>query len=221
MKTRIIIIVILCAIALGFGLTELFNSSSQQKAQRKELRTQQKQITHDKQQVSDLDTDYKHRFLLLQAHSDSLQAVLSITKIKLKAANSIIATSKNKLVYLAQKDTAGKTTEEIITDCDSLKEQAVAFATEVDSLQALHEQRESELEELVTSKDSTIELCHSSYMQLKAITDEQLDREQALADNLKAALKQQRKQNFRNKLMAVGLIITSSLSAMLYLKPLR
>jgi hypothetical protein len=114
-------------------------------------------------------------------------------------------------------DTSGVPVDTQLSYCDSLKKSAISFTDQSDSLQAECEREINTYAELVTQKDSTIELCHRSYMGLKQLNDEHIQREQQLTDNLAKSLKTNRRAEIKTRLATVGLILASSLAATLYL----
>lgn len=167
--------------------------------------------------VSALDKEYHKANALLKSHSDSLQKELFLTQENLKAVKSSFKKSKQTLLALAQKDTAGIKISDQLIDCDSLKKQTILFAGIVDSVKDEYECNIIQLQELVAIKDSEIVICRSSYSNLKRLADENLERERKLTQDLQTAYKVQRRKVFQNKLLAGGMLILSGITTTLYI----
>ena len=89
------------------------------------------------------------------------------------------------------------------------------FANLVDTTQSNYEKNITQLNNLLAVKDSQIVVCAASYSQLKNITDENLQREQKLTEDLNTAYKQQRKNRIQNKFLAAGFLILSGITTTL------
>ena len=175
------------------------------------------EIIKAEKQLSSIDKTYQNAFGLLKFHSDSVESALAISQSKLKIAKMKLGQSEIALVTLAKKNTDSSGVTQQLTDCDSLKAQALGFASLVDSTRCIYETTISELQNLAATKDSEIVVCRSSYDALKSITDENLDRERKLTDDLQTAYKVQKRKIIQNKLLAGGILLLSGISTTLYI----
>lgn len=164
-----------------------------------------------------IDTNYKAAFESLKTHSDSLQKELSFTQSKLKAAKFKLNQSQIALVALAEKQSDTLSFEQLLNDCDSLKQQTLAYVAWVDSTQSIYDTNIVQLQELVATKDSQMVVCAASYSQLKGLLDENLERERKLTEDLNTAYKSQRRKVLQNKLLAGGMLILSGIATTLYI----
>lgn len=164
-----------------------------------------------------IDTDYKAAFESLKTHSDSLQKELSATQSKLKVTKFKLNQSQVALVALAEKKSDTLSFEQLLNDCDSLKQQTLAYVAWVDSTQSIYESNISQLENMVAIKDSQVVICRASYLQIKGLLDENLERERKLSDDLNTAYKSQRRKVLQNKLLAGGMLILSGIATTLYI----
>ncbi|MCA0429070.1 MAG: hypothetical protein LCH32_01055 [Bacteroidetes bacterium] len=164
-----------------------------------------------------IDTDYKAAFESLKTHSDSLQKELSVTQSKLKVTKFKLNQSQVALVALAEKKSDTLSFEQLLNDCDSLKQQTLAYVAWVDSTQTIYESNISQLENMVAIKDSQVVICSASYLQIKGLLDENLERERKLSDDLNTAYKSQRRKVLQNKLLAGGMLILSGIATTLYI----
>lgn len=167
--------------------------------------------------VDSIDNTYNKAFEKLQTHSDSLQKELSATQSKLKVAKFKLNQSQIALVALAEKKSDTLNVEQLLNDCDSLKQQTLAYVAWVDSTQIIYESNISQLENLVATKDSQVVICRASYLQIKGLLDENLERERKLSDDLDIAYKSQRRKVLQNKLLAGGMLILSGIATTLYI----
>lgn len=164
-----------------------------------------------------IETNYKTAFESLKTHSDSLQKELSATQSKLKVTKFKLNQSQVALVALAEKKSDTLNVEQLLNDCDSLKQQTLAYVAWVDSTQSIYESNISQLENMVAIKDSQVVICRASYLQIKGLLDENLERERKLSDDLNTAYKSQRRKVLQNKLLAGGMLILSGIATTLYI----
>lgn len=120
-------------------------------------------------------------------------------------------------VAVAEKKSDTLSIEQFLNDCDSLKQQTLAYVAWVDSTQSIYESNISQLENMVAIKDSQVVICRASYLQIKGLLDENLERERKLSDDLNTAYKSQRKKVLQNKLLAGGMLILSGIATTLYI----
>lgn len=169
------------------------------------------------EKAESIDTDYKEAFEYLKTHSDSLQKELSATQSKLKVVKFKMNESQAALVSLAEKESDTLSFEQLLNDCDSLKQQTLVYVALVDSTRSIYESNISQLENLVATKDSQVVICKASYLQIKGLLDENLERERKLSEDLNTAYKSQRRKVLQNKLLAGGMLVLSGIATTLYI----
>ncbi|MCP2821159.1 hypothetical protein NK918_24705, partial [Salmonella enterica subsp. enterica serovar Typhimurium] len=81
---------------------------------------------------------------------------LSFTQSKLKATKFKLNQSQIALVALAEKQSDTLSFEQLMNDCDSLKQQTLAYVSWVDSTQSIYDTNIVQLQEMVATKDSQI-----------------------------------------------------------------
>lgn len=182
----------------------------------KSVKPQQTELNHAKELVTKIEKQYQEALQTVTQQNKKLQQELTQTKEQLNVSKTKQAQSKYTVLRSVRKDTVGKNPREQIADCDSLKAQVEAYITIVDSTQCLYEKNISKLQQVIDSKDEEIALYNTAYNNLMVATDENLKREQLLTDDLKKAYKKQRRKNFSNKLLGVGVIILTAVSSLLY-----
>lgn len=206
---RIPIVIFLTALIIGIFL--LFDKCSTDQP----FKPDKTQLIQSEKQVSAVDNHYQKTIASLQKRSDSLASELKQAQYKLKVAKLKLEQSKFDVVKLVEKDTSGLSTEQKLNDCDSLKEEVSDYVVWVDSTQAGYEKNIDLLNNLLAVKESQIVVCNASYSQLKNITDENLQREQKLTEDMNTAYKQQRKNRIQNKFLAAGFLILSGITTTL------
>lgn len=207
--------IVILITALCIWLFLLFNTCSNDTQHLKPDKTQTEKA---EQQVSLVDYHYQEAFILLKVHSDSLEKELSKAQRQLVATKIKLEQSKFDVVSLIEKDTSGLSVQQKLNDCDSLKEEVSDFVFWVDSTQTDYETTIKQLNNIVAVKDSEIVVCQISYTQLKSITDDNLQRERKLTEDMETAYKQQRKNRIQNKFLAAGFLILTGVTTSLLIK---
>lgn len=180
------------------------------------VKPQQKELNQAVKVVKQIEAHYQEALNVLKERNKRLQEELSRTQEELSISKLKQNQSKYTVLRSARKDTTGKNPREQIADCDSLKAQVIAYVGIVDSTQCLYEKNIAELHQVIDAKDEEITLCNTAYEELKTTTQENLKREQQLTDDLKKAYKKQKRKNFSNKLLGVGVIVMTAISGLLY-----
>lgn len=180
------------------------------------VKPQQTELNQTIQVVKQIEAHYQEALTTLKDRNEKLQQELNQTQEELRIAKIKQTQAKYTVLRSARKDTTGKNPREQIADCDSLKEQVIAYINIVDSTQCLYEKNIAELHQVIDAKDDEIALCNTAYEDLKTTTEENLKREQQLTDDLKKAYKKQKRKNFSNKLLGVGVIVMTAISGLLY-----
>jgi len=207
--------IVILITALCIGLFLLFNTCS---TDTEHLKPDKEQNQNAEKKVSLIDNHYQETIVFMKAQSDSLQRVLNKTQKQLIATKIKLEQSKFDVVKLVEKDTAGLSVEQKLNDCDSLKEEVSDYVFWVDSTQSDYETTITQLHNIVAVKDSEIVVCQISYTQLKSISDDNLQRERKLTEDLETAYKQQRKKQIQNKVLAVGFLILSGVTTSLIIQ---
>lgn len=207
--------IVILITALCIGLFLLFSTCSNDP---QHLKPDKEQAQSAEKEVILVDNHYREVFTLLKLHSDSLEKVLNKTQKQLIATKIKLEQSKFNVVSLVEKDTFGLSVLQKLNDCDSLKEEVSDYVVLVDSTQCNYETTIKQLTNIVAVKDSEIVVCQISYTRLKSITDDNLQRERKLTEDLETAYKQQRKKQIQNKVLAAGFLILSGLTTSLLIQ---
>lgn len=211
---RTVVIISLLIIAVMLGSIALFHND---KPNTESLKTEKKQIVQSEQQVNLIDKDYHQSLVRMKQRSDSLQKALNQTQLKLQAAKLKLGQSEITVLHFAEKDTTHESVREQLSDCDSLKEQVLAFAGLIDSTRNFYECNITQLQNKVAIRDSELVICKSAYSEMKNLMSENLERERQLTEDLQIAYKQQKRKTLQSKLLAGGFLLLSGITTTLYL----
>ena len=102
--------------------------------------------------------------------------------------------------------------------CDTLRKEVVVLnelSNDQDSLCSLNI---SSLNQAVAIRDSQIVMCNRTYQSMYDLQKENQQRQMQLADDLKTALKANRKKRFENKMLTCGLMIMTGITTTLFIK---
>ncbi|MEO6301581.1 MAG: hypothetical protein ABIP51_00285 [Bacteroidia bacterium] len=207
--------IVILITALCIGLFLLLSTCSDDPHH---LKPDKESIQNAKHEAGLVEAHYQNAFINLKIHSDSLEKALGKTQKQLIATKIKLEQSKFSVVKLLEKDTAGLSVQQKLNDCDSLKEEVSDYVFWVDSTQSNYETTISQLHTIVAVRDSEIVVCQISYTQLKSISDDNLQRERKLTEDLQTAYKQQRKKQVQNKVLAVGFLILSAVTTSLLIQ---
>ena len=191
----------------------LFDTCSNKKP---DVKPQQVELKHAVAVVKAIEEKYQTALEELKDENQRMEKDLAATREQLNIAMLKQAQARISVLRSARKDTIGKNPREQLADCDSLKAQVIAYVQIVDSTQCLYEKQIGELNQALTNKDEQIALCNTAYEDMRNATQENLKREQQLTDDLKKAYKKQRRKNFSNKLLGVGVFVLNDVSVLLY-----
>lgn len=207
--------IVILITALCIGLFLLFSTCSNDT---EHLKPDKEQIQNAEHEANLVEKYYQNAFINLKVHSDSLERVLNKTQRQLIATKIKLEQSKFNVVSLVERDTSGLSVQQKLNDCDSLKEEVSDYVVWVDSTQNGYEAEIRQLTNIVAVKDSEIVVCQISYTQLKSISDDNLQRERKLKEDLETAYKQQRKNRIQNKFLAAGFLILSGITTSLIIQ---
>lgn len=204
---KVPIVILITAFCIGMIL--LFNTCNDTQHRKPD----KEQIQSSEHEANLVEEYYQNAFIQLKGHSDSLERALNKSQKQLIATKIKLEQSKFNVVSLIEKDTSGLSVQQKLNDCDSLKEEVSDYVVWVDSTQSGYETTIKQLTNIVAVKDSEIVVCQISYTQLKSISDDNLQRERKLTEDLETAYKQQRKNRIQNKFLAAGFLILSGITA--------
>jgi hypothetical protein len=209
---RIPIVILITALCIGLFL--LFDTCSNNS---KPLKPDKEIVVNAKNKVVEIDNHYQEAIAQMKAQTDSLTEKLSKAQQQLIATKIKLQQSKVKVIDLVEKDTSSLSIEQKLRDCDTLKFEIRDYVVRVDSTQLNYETTIKQLHQLVAIKDSELVICHVSYVNLRDITNENLNRERQLTHDLETAYKQQRRKQTQSKVLVAGFLILSGITATLFI----
>jgi len=209
-----IALVMVTALITSAGTGYLLEQTPQ--ANIKEVKQQTLTIKKSEQAI---DKGYTIAYQKLQKENDSLKKVVQVHKEALHSADEKVSVLESKVSQLAEKVNAvPDTVKEKVSDCDSLSRETTALITEEDKKDSLCNETVSSLTAQVTEKDSVIGECNQSYSRIKLVLDSSVQQQQYLTDELNAMNKHIRHKAFQSKLLTIGVMILTGVSATLLLE---
>lgn len=138
-----------------------------------------------------------------------------------KVADSLKTENQKLSVKLQITRTLLKKQQKLVTSnipCDTLRKEVVVLnrlSNEQDSICSLNI---NSLNQAVAIRDSQIVMCSRTYQSMYDIQKENQQRQMQLAEDLKTALKANRKKRFENKMLTCGLMIMTGITTTLFIK---
>ena len=160
-----------------------------------------------------LNITYEKKLSVLQVRNDSLIKQLNFTKSKLSASKLKQHVSELKVLTLAEKKDSSNNVVEELRDYDSLKVEAVNYVHEADSTQAYCDSAMTQMQNIISVKDTALKICETGYEKLKEISEDNLRREQRLTDELDKAVRTNKRKIVLNKFLTGGFLILSGVAA--------
>lgn len=205
MKPISILITVLITVALCFSLRECNKESSYN------IKGEQYWQQQNAKAASVLNQKYEQSLSALASKNDSLMKQLSFTKTKLNVLKQQQHATGIKITALAQNDSR-LTIAQQLSNCDSLKTEALNYIKQADSTQALYDSTIVQLENVIAVKDTSLNICKRTYEELSRINEDNLRRGQKLTDALEKSVKQDKRKRIQNKFLAGGLLVLSGIT---------
>ncbi len=138
-----------------------------------------------KNQHIQLVSQYRSQMAGFKIVNDSLQKELSLTRQKLRVYQSEASRNKILVQNLIRKQSTD--TIEKLADCDSLKQEVTSYITIVEQKDSLQQKAITELQAIVTSKDSTLASCEQNFSFMSKLADNAIVQEQKAEQDLENA----------------------------------
>ena len=212
---RTIIITFLFSLISSISTYLLFHSMEGFKTEIKESKIAVKEM---KEQVNSIENKYKTEIQYWVQKNNLLQKQIQETDFALTQSNQKEKSLQGKIQGLIFKSNTIKDTSQIISNCDSIKENANQFIAETNIRDSLCDKEISELKAVIQNKDSLVAVCQSSFSMLKQVTDSSLSFQNKLTDELKRADKKIKRGNIKSKFLTAGVMILSGVTTILLLK---
>lgn len=158
-----------------------------------------------------MDSVLKKRNKFLSGQLKIVNDLLAQSKLELKKSRGNLSEFNKRIT----RDSCFKNHSQLR---DSLKSELSDLNLITDSIICEYEQKIFLTENRVALRDSELVICNSDYHYLKDILKEQSLRELQLEENLKTALRQQKRTRLQNKFLAAGMLFISGLTTSLIVK---
>ncbi len=206
---------------LGFLAAFLFKGCNGNKIPKKEISIAPKVL---KKQADTIQENYLKQIASLQDQNIELQESLEITQSLLEEAKQNARQSENKIKKiiepkgypakdLLQKIEITPSGNNDLSPCDSLITQVDEYIEENHRKDSLYEAQLIQMDSVVTVKDDLIQANEKAYTNLNLLFGQSLTAQENLSKGNKLLQRQFKRQQFKNKLVTVGLMILSATAA--------
>jgi TPP-dependent trihydroxycyclohexane-1,2-dione (THcHDO) dehydratase len=171
-----------------------------------------------KEQVNSIENKYKLEIQYWIIKNNDLQKQIQETETNLNISKQKENSLKGKIQVLISVSKNMKDTSEIVSNCDSIKENVNQFIAETNVRDSLCDNEISELKNVIQNKDSAMSVCETSFSMLKQVTDSSLALQNKLTDDLKLADRKIKRGNIKSKFLSAGAMILATTTTILLLK---
>lgn len=140
-----------------------------------------------KAEHAQLAANYRNQLTAFKITNDSLQRELLVTKQKLKVSQGDAL--KNKLLVKQRIAKDASDTLEKLADCDSLKQEVTDYVASVEVQDSLQEKAITELEAIVSNKDSALVSCDNGFQAMANLANSSIQQQQKVEQALQKANK--------------------------------
>jgi hypothetical protein len=192
------------AFTIGFILCFLGLKSCADKTPQADLKEIRQTIKSSEKQAEVISEDYlksKQAFLKL---SDSLKSENKNLSVKLFETKKLL--KKQRLIIKTH------------LPCDSLRKEANILGSLCKKQDSLCNLSIRSLQTAIAIRDSQLVICDRSYQAVQDLQKENQLRELQLNEDLKTAIKSNRKKRFENKMLSFGWMIMAGLTTSLFIK---
>lgn len=172
-------------------------------------------VQSDEQRI---ESHYKTEEQKLQKSNDSLQQLVDVHLQELAQARETAGTLENELHTLSLKvQSAPDTIRQKIPGLDSLALKSLLFMQVADKRDSICDTTVDELNIALNNSEDADSLCNDSYRAMKMTLDTSLRQQQDMAVTVKKLDKKLERKTAENKLLAIGMLILSGMTAVLLL----
>lgn len=195
---------IFSALVIGIIVCFFAVKSCEDKAKQVNVKEIKKEITNSGNLAETLQRNFQKAKQEFNKVADSLKTENQKLNVKLQVTRALL-----------------KKQQTLVTSnipCDTLRKEVFVLnelSNEQDSLCSLNI---SSLNQAVAIRDSQIVMCNRTYQSMYDLQKENQQRQMQLADDLKTALKANRKKRFENKMLTCGLMIMTGITTTLFIK---
>lgn len=214
MSKKTIIITILFSLLSAISTYLLFDSMEGFKTDIGESKTAVKEM---QTQMNTIENKYKTEIQYWVHKNDSLQQHVQKTEVALHESKQKTNSLQGKIHLLISESSNLTDTSQIVSNCDSLKEQVNLYITETNLKDSLCDDEISDLKNVIQNKDSAFAVSERGFNGLTKLMDVSLARQTALAEQLNLAEKKIRRENRKTKFLSAGVFILSGITVTLLL----
>jgi hypothetical protein len=211
---RTIIITILFSLFSALSTYLLFDSMRSFKT---EVRESKMAVKEMQEQVNTIENKYKSEIQYWVLKNNTLNSKIQKTETELKQSKQKSNSLQWKIQTMISESRTIQDTSDIVSNCDSLKNEIEIFIAETEAKDNLYESEIFDLKLVIQNKDSAFAVCEKSFLAMNDVVKNSLEQQTALADKLNVADKELKKQNRKTKFLSAAVFILSGATATLLL----
>jgi hypothetical protein len=215
LNKRTVIITFLFGIFSALSSLLLYHSMEGFKSELKESKIVVKEMTA---QVNSIESNYQSQLQYWIQKNNILQQQIQKTDLALTESTKKEKSLQGKIQVLIAESKTITDTSEIVSNCDSIKQDVSRYLADANVKDSLCDKEISELKTVIQNKDSAMAVCDKNFSMLKQVTDSSLAFQNKLCDELKLADKKIRRGNIKSKFLAAGILILSGATTFLLLQ---
>ena len=212
---KTIIITFLFSLLSSISTYLLFHSMEGFKTEIKESKIATREMQN---QLNVIEGNYKTQIQYWIQKNNVLQQQIQKTDFALTESTQKEKSLQGKIQVLISESNTLTDTSEIISNCDSIKENVNRYLSDANVKDSLYDREISELKTVIQNKDSEMAVCDKSFSMLKQVTDSSLAFQNKLTDELKLAERKTKRENIKSKFLSAGVMILSGATTFLLLR---
>lgn len=161
-------------------------------------------------------TTYHQKINALKSKEDSLMRELSATQKKLLAYRK--ESLKNKTIVQQRISNRPSDTLLLVADCDSLRNEVRVYIQSVEQEDSLQQQTINQQQEVITVKDSTLDVCQQSFSSLSQLTEQSINHAQDLEKQLQKTQKKVKRNALLNRILTGTTLALAGATAILIIR---
>lgn len=215
LNKRTVILTFLFGVFSALSSILLYHSMEGFKSELKESKIAVKEMTA---QVHSIESNYQSQLQYWIQKNNYLQVQIQKTDFALSQSKQKEKSLQGKIQVLISESNTLTDTSEIVSNCDSIKQNVNQFIAETNIRDSLCDKEITDLKTLVQNKDSAMVMCDKSFSMLRQVTDSSLAFQSKLSDELKLADRKIKRGNIKSKFLTAGLMILTGITTTLLLQ---
>jgi len=202
------VIIVLLVITQAISLNHIFNKDDTPKL----TNAQKIQFEKASKQIEQLELERKANEGMFIEKNNTLKTHLAFVNLKLSKAKSALSQTQNRVELLLSRMQEKVDTSNFVLVCDTLQNEYSTLKNQLLEEENCYEETIKTFKEQMATKETELLISNQNYDELKQTTIDNLNRERLLTEQLKTALKVQKRKNIQNKILSAGVFILTGIA---------